>query len=111
MEELQGERERDEVAEEERVLRCGRCGAELADADHVVPASRRAYMNPHGLVREIVVVSLARNLAGDGERHTEFSWFPGHTWEIVYCAGCQAHAGWRFEGPSTFYGLLVEALA
>ncbi|MCB9763360.1 MAG: hypothetical protein H6739_26575 [Alphaproteobacteria bacterium] len=110
-EELQGEVERDATTGPARVLRCARCDTALADAADVVPASRRAYMNPHGYVREIVVVSRARNLTGDGRRVAAFSWFPGHTWEIMCCAGCLGHVGWRFEGGSVFYGLLVEALA
>ncbi len=111
MNELQSDLEQEQKAGEERVLRCRRCSSELADAEHEIPASRRAYMNPHGLVREIVALTDARNVVGDGRRHAEHSWFPGHTWEVLFCASCQHHVGWRFEGPEIFYGLLVEALA
>ena len=77
MNELQSDLEQEQKAGEERVLRCRRCSSELADAEHEIPASRRAYMNPHGLVREIVALTDARNVVGDGRRHAEHSWFPG----------------------------------
>jgi hypothetical protein len=110
MNELQLEAERDTKFGKDDVLRCLGCGIDLADAKDVVPASRRPYMNPLGIVREIVVVFRARNVVGAGQRHHEFTWFPGHTWEVIGCAGCRRHVGWCFEGPSRFHGLLVEAL-
>jgi hypothetical protein len=32
-----------------------------------------------------------------GEKVAEHSWFPGYSWQILICAKCKAHIGWRFE--------------
>lgn len=72
---------------------------------------RHVFFNPHGLVFELGCFGAARNLRVQSSPTTEFSWFPGHAWQIVVCAGCGSHMGWYFSGgESGFYGLILAGL-
>ena len=37
------------------------------------------------------------NYKTSGGKVAEHSWFPGYSWQIIVCADCGHHIGWRFE--------------
>ena len=75
----------------------------------------QAFVNPHGVMHEVVSVRWAENLVATGTPTTEFTWYPGYAWRIAWCGRCGAHAGWSFvavaEGePRSFWGLRRDAI-
>lgn len=102
-------------------LICRRCGTVVACEDDVVSVmgrpARAAYINPVGLVCEIVTLSAALNLEWSPQATTEHTWFEGYAWRPAVCAVCGLHLGWRYETaesghePPFFFGLLLPALA
>ena len=69
-------------------------------------------VNPHGYVWTFGCYGEAPGCAAVGAPSTEFTWFPGHTWQIAQCLRCGTHLGWLFRGPDRrFHGLIVERLA
>ena len=97
--------------DEERVVRCRRCGHALAKARDRLPldgAQTRSFVNPAGLVYEIAAFREAPGCAAEGEPSSYWTWFPGHAWQVALCGRCGTHVGWAFSGASRFFGLLVE---
>lgn len=69
-------------------------------------------MNPAGIVYRIGCFREAPGCAEVGGESAYWSWFPGYTWQIVVCAACTEHLGWRFRADdSTFWGLILARLA
>jgi hypothetical protein len=105
-----------EVEHPERpaTLRCARCGQAIAsDGDRigVHGLHEHSQVNPHGYIWNFGCFSSAPGCVAQGERSTEFAWFPNTSWQIQICGGCALHLGWLFEGPSRrFYGLILERL-
>ena len=72
--------------------------------------------NPHGREFEVITVSNLTNWVTAGEKVAEHSWFPGYSWQILLCAQCKQHIGWRFEklksGDNSkidfFFGILAK---
>ena len=98
-------------------------GGKLACAvclQHITTTAARAvvngrhnhvFCNPHGHVFDISCFSSAANYTVAGPPSDEFTWFPGHTWEIILCAACHTHLGWRFTNPSAgFFGIISSLL-
>lgn len=114
------ERPADErAAERKRPILCRRCGEELSDGSAVFAmtsgGSSEVFVNPHGVLHEVVTVHWARNLIVAGPPTTEFTWYPGYAWEIAYCARCREHSGWAFTAvaggaPSRFWALRRVAI-
>ncbi len=53
--------------------------------------------NPHGREFEVVTVTNLTSYKTHGAKVAEHSWFPGYSWQIIVCAHCGHHIGWRFE--------------
>ena len=67
--------------------------------------------NPHGIAFEIGCFAHARGSMAVGPRSSEFSWFPGYTWQLNACRTCHAHLGWRFQASGRhFHGLILNRL-
>ena len=72
-----------------------------------------AFYNEHGYVHDMMAVRRvsSRWAAAEGAPVAEHSWFPGWAWQILSCACCGEHLGWRFSAaepglsPRVFYGL------
>jgi hypothetical protein len=86
----------------------------------IAPASARVdvrgqhvheFTNPSAVTFVVRCFSIAPGARPLGERSTEWTWFPGHAWQIELCRRCAAHVGWSFHGASEFYGLIAAALA
>jgi hypothetical protein len=75
------------------------------------------FANPHGQVFEIGNFSKAQGCVSVSDLSSEFTWFPGYSWEIGACTGCAAHLGWIFskanydlDHPVQFHGLILDKL-
>ncbi|MGI9536412.1 MAG: cereblon family protein [Desulfocapsaceae bacterium] len=68
------------------------------------------FFNPAGIVYEIGCFRRAPGCLPFGAPSSEFAWFGGYSWQVVYCRSCQQHLGWRFSGEDRFYGLVVNKL-
>lgn len=100
-------------------LLCARCRHRITTRGEEIEIDglrEHSQVNPHGFVWTFHCFARAPGCAAVGAPSSEFTWFPGHTWQIVQCAGCAWHLGWLFACPDRrFYGLiagrLVEAAA
>ncbi|XP_049294794.1 protein cereblon [Anopheles funestus] len=96
---------------------CKRCESEIANYDDMFAMSKQgvqtSYCNPSGYVHDTLTVHKTKeNSTLPVERpSTNFSWFPGYSWQIIVCANCRQHLGWKFVAekknvlPKSFYGL------
>ena len=97
----------------EPVVRCAACSREiarLADRIAIEPNELHTFVNPQGNVFELARFSRADGAAAFGRPSLEFTWYPGHAWRYASCRGCGAQLGWRFEGASSFWGLVRTSL-
>jgi hypothetical protein len=104
----------EEDAGSQRFVRCARCGHRITS-----PASRsepggaheHTFMNPGGFVYVIRCFAAAPGCSRSGEESSEWSWFPGHLWQVALCGRCRCHLGWSFRRAAsevTFFGLIAE---
>jgi hypothetical protein len=94
-----------------RAIVCRECGRRLARSDEAVSVAgshTHTFMNPGGFVFEIACYRDAPGTRLQGTPSAEWSWFPGCTWQIACCTGCDAHVGWRFHGASGGHHGLVR---
>ena len=80
-----------------------------------VAGSLQAFVNPYGVLHEVVTVRWTQNVVLGGTPTTEFTWYPGYAWTIARCDRCGAHVGWAFDAvsdaaPERFWGLRREAI-
>ena len=112
----------DEVeTEDQRLLICRACGQELADEEALVSiaggATVRQFVNPAGVMHEVITVVGAHDIRDHGEGTEDFSWFAGWAWRFTDCGSCQAFVGWCLEAvdpglqPPRFHGLRLAAVA
>lgn len=100
-------------------LVCARCRHVITTSGEEIEIDglrEHSQVNPHGVVWTFHCYARAPGCAPVGNPSTEFTWFPGHSWQIVQCGGCAWHLGWLFRSPDRhFHGLiagrLVEAAA
>lgn len=98
-----------------RKLVCRGCRAVITTTDARVERRgrhRHVFANPAGLLYEVGCFSQAPGCAHEGAPSWEFTWFPGHAWQIAVCRSCNALMGWEFRTPSGegFYGLILPHL-
>lgn len=104
-------------ADPSRFLRCRECALPVADPREIFKLGEgpQLYLNPHGILHEVVLVGTARNLLLVGDATLEHTWFAGYAWRIALCARCHSHLGWRYEAadarsPPIFFGLRRAAV-
>ncbi|HLU65386.1 MAG TPA: cereblon family protein [Kofleriaceae bacterium] len=97
-----------------RRLVCARCRHPITHERERIEIDglhERSQVNPHGFVWTFGCWARAPGCDPVGPPSTEFTWFPGHSWQIEQCAGCGAHMGWLFRGPErSFHGLICDRL-
>ncbi len=95
-------------------LVCSRCRHRIttsAEQIEIDGLREHSQVNPHGYVWTFHCFARAPGCAPVGQPSTEFTWFPGHSWQIVQCAGCAWHMGWLFRSPERrFHGLIAGRL-
>lgn len=96
---------------------CKRCANEIGSYNDIFAMNKQgvqtSYCNPAGYVHEtLTIYKTKENSTFTIDRpSTEFSWFPGYSWQITLCANCRQHLGWKFVAtknnylPKSFYGL------
>jgi hypothetical protein len=95
---------------------CLACEVPLAspeDALAVGGASRHERTNPWGVSFEFVTVRACQNVAAVGDAVRLYSFFPGHAWQVLCCAACGMHLGWRYSGGAAaapFFALLLNRI-
>jgi|SRR5690349_20272684 len=96
-------------------LVCAACRRRITDTGARIEVDglhEHSQVNPHGYVWTFGCYAEAPGCAPVGAPSTEFTWFPGHTWQIAQCLRCGTHLGWLFTGADRrFHGLIVERLA
>ena len=109
----------DGVTKEDRCIYCRFCGLEISHESAIFQAQshehQHIFINPSGIVYDILTLKYARGLLLVGERSSDFSWFPGYSWEVALCQSCHNHLGWQFFSgdqfvEDTFYGLIRKRL-
>ncbi len=90
---------------------CRRWITAAADRIAIDGKSQHTFVNPHGLVFQLTTYRDAPGCVPTGALSTDWSWFPGHSWQIQRCGGCGAHLGWSFHAESArFWGLITDRL-
>lgn len=103
----------------EKFFCCARCRTKIANCNLLFAMSKHGvqsnYINPGGCIHETNTIrnhSLIKEAVfPTGVPSTEFSWFPGYSWQIILCRLCDMHLGWKFAStkpnmvPKIFYGL------
>jgi hypothetical protein len=95
-------------------LVCASCGHAITrDEARVVRGGSHLHtrLNPHGYVWEFGCFADAPGCVVVGPATLEHTWFPDHAWRFAHCGRCGGHLGWRYDGPSSFFGLITERLA
>lgn len=71
------------------------------------------FINPSGLQFLIGCFRLAPGCDIAGPALTEYTWFPGHSWQSAHCSDCGEHLGWFYQHgeANQFFGLIVDKLA
>jgi hypothetical protein len=110
------DRQRKNVAKEERGILCRSCGHVITAPRHRTSVNGRhthTFSNPSNIQFIIGCFSEAAGCRNIGIPTTLYSWFSGYGWRIALCAECQAHLGWQFmgEGKEAFHGLILDRLA
>lgn len=91
---------------------CRACGQRLCrESDRTVMNGSHVHVfcNPAGSIFEVACFNQAGGCLPEGPFVSEYSWFPGFSWQIALCAGCFGHLGWRFRGlTGQFHGLITS---
>lgn len=96
-----------------RAILCARCAAQVSDAAQRIEVGGRhqhTFFNPAGIVYQVACFAAAPGCRGVGAFCGDFSWFPGHRWQIGVCAACAEHLGWHFAGELAFTALIEERI-
>ncbi|MFN2267792.1 MAG: cereblon family protein [Desulfonatronovibrio sp.] len=99
----------------EEYLICKACSTVITSKSLAVSINdshRHVFVNPHGLVFEVRCFSKAMNISGLGPITSEFSWFPGYSWQAALCTVCQTHLGWSYQSKDNeiFFGFISDRL-
>ena len=104
----------DDSPGDDRPLRCAACGHRITEEGYRVErggAHEHTFVNPGGYVHHLRCFLIAPGCVHAGAPETEFTWFPGWTWQLAACGSCGDHLGWLFRsGGDQFHGLLVDKL-
>jgi hypothetical protein len=99
-------------------VRCARCGHALTTARARIAvdgAHAHTFVNPSGVVFDIVLYADAPGAIVGGEHEVHTSWFPGTAWQYASCGACAGHVGWayvylRAHEPQRFVGFIVDCV-
>lgn len=97
----------------DRYLLCKSCRHRITtESDRIIinQSHEHTRQNPAGLVFTFGCFRDAPGCRPTGPASLEYTWFAGHTWQIVICANCGVHLGWRFRNGGSFFALIVDQL-
>ncbi len=94
---------------------CKFCGHHITlsqDKIYINGQHQHVFMNPVGVVYEIVCFSSANGCVQKGSPTINYSWFRGYSWRFALCSGCFNHLGWFYQSVhDSFYGLIYNHLS
>ena len=102
-----------EEAKEDENLYCFICGQIITQIHNSIPvegAHKHTFTNPGGYLFEIGCFREAQGCEQAGEFTDFYSWFDGYAWRYAVCRSCRVHLGWVYQGPDTFFGLVLNRL-
>lgn len=112
--EAERERRSASISATQRGLVCATCEHAITDDGHRIEMAgshEHTFVNPAGFSFHIGCFAAAPGAARIGRAESAFSWFPGWAWQIVVCARCATHLGWRYHNAgSELFGLILAAL-
>jgi len=80
-------------------------------AREVAGKNEHTFSNPYGILFHVSCFQMAPGCLATGKTSGDFSWFPGHRWQVAICRGCQVHNGWRFvSGEGQFFALITDKI-
>ncbi len=95
-------------------LHCAECQYPITgknDRIFINEKHQHVFANPHGYIYQIGCFVQAPGCVAVGRESSEFSWFPGYTWQVSLCGQCLTLLGWTFRSrESLFFGLIPEKL-
>jgi hypothetical protein len=100
---------------DDRYIVCRECGHAITRPSErilVQGSHHHTFANPHGIVFDIGCFKTTIGCGHAGSASDEFTWFPGYSWRVCFCAACLNHLGWLFLARSgdTFHGLILDRL-
>jgi hypothetical protein len=102
-------------AGKDKRLFCAACRHPITHQDQRIPVSgshEHTCTNPAGYTFRIGCFHDAGGCLAAGESTMEHTWFKGYSWQVVLCASCERHIGWRFQASADyFHGLIVDRLS
>jgi hypothetical protein len=97
-----------------RALGCAFCKRPItttAAAIEMNGAHAHTFSNPDGYQFRVGCFSDAAGLVKAGPSSTDWTWFPGYSWQVELCAGCREQLGWFYRGADhRFHGLILDNL-
>ena len=102
------------VTADEEPIRCRRCAWAIT---YFRARTERAgahihnRTNPAGIEWEFGCFMDAPGCATLGDPTAEATWFAGYRWSLATCRSCASHLGWRFDGESPFFALVLAFLS
>jgi hypothetical protein len=97
-----------------RALLCAACGHPITSTAARISVDghhEHSAVNPHGYSYRFGCFARAPGCASRGVPSAQYTWFPGHHWQVQECARCGEHLGWLFfSSQREFYGLILDAL-
>ncbi len=98
---------------QQKALLCTVCQAPITTSKERLEKKGKhlhTFFNPAGIVYEIGCFRRAPGCLVYGVPSSEFAWFSGYSWQVVYCRRCHQHLGWKFIADEEFFGLIVSKL-
>lgn len=97
-----------------RRILCAHCRHPLTHSNEICSIqgdSEHRCLNPSGIYFHIQCFLTAPGCMCLGPTTAEYSWFSGYHWQMTYCAQCQCHLGWHYDGHTpNFFGLIKDRL-
>ncbi|MGA1867826.1 MAG: cereblon family protein [bacterium] len=106
--------EEEERKKDEYIL-CGACQFKITSKSAIIEVNGRhnhTFSNPAGIIFDIGCFRSAEGCLVHGDPTTDFTWFPGYSWNFALCANCFVHLGWYFQSTTShsFFGLITQKL-
>ena len=99
---------------------CSKCETTISKSSYIFALesdqTTRVFANPAGALFEVVTITTAQNTKTIHSPTSEFTWFPGFSWQICFCTGCSNQLGWFFKALGTheiidsFYAFILSEI-
>ena len=108
----------EELSPGKEVFLCAVCKTKITEKQYIISIKDNtpyhAFTNPYGIAYNVMTVSYSEMVLSVTGPTLEHTWFAGYAWEVIVCAECREHLGWKFSSgtqkPGNFYGLIRDKL-